>query len=119
MAQCVPLEAAFIRLFVSAVVIAIGMTCSRRIISSCKAVAQPKVFKRMLPACFLGTYLGIWFAQIGYKETSVAVATTLMCTSPLFAIPLVIVFVKQRVSGRALFGTVVTVLGVYFITSFG
>jgi drug/metabolite transporter (DMT)-like permease len=118
MVDCDPLEAAFIRLFVSAIIIAVGMTCGRRIVAASKGVLQLSVLKRLIPASMLGTYLGIWLAQIGYKETSVAVATTLMCTSPLFAIPLVIVFLKQRVSKRALIGTVVTILGVFLLTSY-
>ncbi len=46
------------------------------------------------------------------KYGGVAVATVLSSTSPLFAIPLGLLFLKERLSPRALVGAVVTVAGI-------
>jgi drug/metabolite transporter (DMT)-like permease len=114
--SCSPIEATFIRLAFSAVLIAFVMLCGRRLKDSFKEIFQKHNLRFLLPACFMGTYLGIWFSQIGYKHTSIAVATTLMSTCPLFAIPLVVIFLKQRVSFRAIVGTIITILGVCLLT---
>ena len=66
----------------------------------------------LVPAAMLGTWLGIWCSQIGFKYTSLAVATMLMSTGPLFAIPLVRFFDGHRISARAIWGTMVALLGI-------
>lgn len=113
--SCVPLEASFIRLSVSAGIIGGAMLLSRTLTTAYKDIARRDVVRWLVPACFLGTYLGIWFSQIAVKHTNVAVATTLMSTSPLFAIPLVVIFLRQRVSMRAVAGTLITILGVVLL----
>ena len=47
----------------------------------------------------------------GVKLADVAVAAVLSSTSPLFAIPLGLVFLGERLTTRAVFGTLVTVAG--------
>jgi drug/metabolite transporter (DMT)-like permease len=113
--QCDPLEASFIRLSVSAVFIAVSLSVGHKLWKAVKDIARRDRLKWLVPACFLGTYLGIWFSQVSFKHSSVAIATTLMATSPLFAIPIVVLFMRQRVSSRAILGTLLTVLGVVLL----
>lgn len=48
----------------------------------------------------------------GLKYAGVAVATVLSSTSPMFAIPLALLFLGERLAPRAILGSAVTVLGI-------
>ncbi|MDJ0619026.1 MAG: DMT family transporter [Calothrix sp. MO_192.B10] len=62
-------------------------------------------------AAFIGTYLGIWLQVTAIKFTETGIATTLLQTSPLFAIPLAILM-GEKVSWRAITGVLVTLGGI-------
>jgi len=61
---------------------------------------------------FFGPFLGVWLSLVAAKLTDVGVAATIMATSPVLVIPLVAVSEGYRPTPRALFGTVVAVVGV-------
>jgi drug/metabolite transporter (DMT)-like permease len=48
----------------------------------------------------------------GVKHAGVAVASVLSSTAPMFAIPLAVVFLGERLTTRALVGAAVTVAGI-------
>jgi uncharacterized membrane protein len=48
----------------------------------------------------------------GVRHAGVAVATVLSSTAPMFAIPLALVFLGERVTASAVIGTIVTVIGI-------
>lgn len=56
--------------------------------------------------------IGIWTSLISLKAISAAVASTLIATLPVTIIPFLIIFYKQKISFRAIFGAVITVIGV-------
>jgi drug/metabolite transporter (DMT)-like permease len=72
---------------------------------------SPKVLAVTFFASFIGTYLGIWLQQTAIKFTSVAIASTLIQTSPLFVLPLA-AWMGDKVSWRAVLGVVIAVCGV-------
>jgi drug/metabolite transporter (DMT)-like permease len=49
---------------------------------------------------------------VGVKHAGVAVTTVLSSTAPMFAIPLGMIFLGERLSAAAVLGTVVTVAGI-------
>lgn len=61
---------------------------------------------------FLGPFLGVVFSLISISRTSVAIAATLMATSPILMLPTVWIFFKEKLSWRAVAGAVVAVIGV-------
>lgn len=75
----------------------------------------------LVAATFLGTYLGIWLMNTGFLHTWVGVAATLNATSPIFVLPLVVLFLGERVSPRSTVGAFVAVAGValLFVTASG
>ncbi len=112
MEECTPLEATFVRLL-AATVFGIALFGSMgKLGTITSALRQKKNLAMLVPAAMLGTWLGIWCSQIGFKYTSIAVATMLMSTGPLFAIPLVRFFDGHRISARAIWGTMVALLGI-------
>lgn len=70
------------------------------------------VWQPLLLASVAGAFLGTWLSVEALKHTHTAVATTLSSISPLFAIPLAMVWERERVAAGAIFATVVATAGV-------
>jgi drug/metabolite transporter (DMT)-like permease len=62
-------------------------------------------------AAFCGTFLGIWLQQIAIKFTAAGIASTLLQSSPVFAIPLAM-WTGEKVSLRAVAGVVIAIAGI-------
>ncbi|MEZ4256779.1 MAG: DMT family transporter [Polyangiales bacterium] len=75
-------------------------------------VRDRRLAVRLTGAMFLGTYLGIWLVSAAIRYAPASVATTLSSTSPLFVLPLAVVFLRERVSVRAVLGTVLAIAGI-------
>ncbi len=58
---------------------------------------------------------GFWLSLLALKHIDAAIAGTLGATSPLFILPMSAAFLKEKLSIRAVFGTVVAVGGVALI----
>jgi drug/metabolite transporter (DMT)-like permease len=84
-----------------------------------KPLLDPFVFKRMLPAAFVGTYLALMFLQGGLKYTQASTATVLTQTSSLFIFILAVIFLKEPVNARRVVGLVVGMVGAAMITFMG
>ncbi|MGI9517559.1 MAG: DMT family transporter [Pirellulaceae bacterium] len=112
MRECSALEATFVRLLAAVVVAVIIFGATRRLKSTVQDILKRDNFKKLMPAAALGTWLGIWFSQIGFKYADVAIATMLMSTSPLFAIPLIRIFDGHSISLRAVIWTAVAIVGI-------
>lgn len=70
-------------------------------------------------ATFLGTYLGLWLSMASLQLTLAGIAATLTATSPIFVLPLARIFLKERLSMRAVFGALVAVAGVAVLALVG
>lgn len=111
-----PLWAALLRLIAGFIIIIIwALLPSQKNRFFVKTV---RLSKRILLSCFiaafLGTYLAIWLQQTAIKLTDVGIAATLMQTSPIFVIPIV-VLMGEKVSWRAIFGVIVTIIGIVIL----
>lgn len=80
-----------------------------------KPLTNPILLKRLLLAAFMGTFLGTWFCLLALKYTDASIATTLNSTSPLFILPLAFFFLKEKLTFRAIIGSVIAVAGVGLI----
>jgi drug/metabolite transporter (DMT)-like permease len=68
-------------------------------------------------SAFVGTFVGIWLAQFAIgRATSTAVATTLLATSPIFALPIGHWLGGEPVGARAVAGTLVACAGLSALT---
>ena len=106
-------EASFIRLLAAAVIGLLYALYRGHLAGWGRRVLARGTRSRLLPATLSGTYVGIWLSLIAYKHsTSAAVATTLTSLQPLFVLPLVWMFLGQKLSRRAVLGAAVAVLGV-------
>lgn len=76
---------------------------------------DPFVIKRMFPAAFVGTYLALVLLQGGLKYTQASTATVLTQTSTLFIFILAVVFLKEPVNLRRIFGVVLGLGGAVLV----
>lgn len=118
MEDCSPLQATFIRILTSAIVTLLLVGMQGKLKRLTGQILEPVNFRMILPATLIGTWLGIWFSQIAFKGTEVAIATTLLATSPLFAIPMVYVLHRQRTTWWTLVGTIIGLVGIYVVVKF-
>ncbi len=114
---CSPIEAAFIRISIAAVGTLIAVAVTGKLKQEMAKATRPDKLKLILPATAMGTWLGIWLSQVAFAHSPAAIAQTLLSTCPLFAIPIVWIYWKHRVTVLGAVGTVIGVLGIYLITS--
>lgn len=110
---CDALEATVIRVCVAAAGSLLSAIVARRLMPTMKAAFEVSALKSYGPAVICGPWLGIWMSQIAYRNTLLAIAITLTCTTPLFAMPLTRILYGHRITLRGLLGAVVALLGVY------
>jgi drug/metabolite transporter (DMT)-like permease len=76
-------------------------------------LATERTWLRVAGASVVGTYFGISLAQIGLARAhSTGVASTLLATSPIFALPLAHFTGVERITARTAFGGVLAVAGI-------
>jgi drug/metabolite transporter (DMT)-like permease len=61
---------------------------------------------------FFGPFLGVSFSLISVKYTEAGIASTIMALVPVFIIVPAVVFFKQKVTLREIFGAIISVTGV-------
>ncbi|MFZ1979435.1 MAG: DMT family transporter [Bacteroidota bacterium] len=66
----------------------------------------------MIMGAFFGPFLGVTFGLISISLTSVAVAATLMATTPIFILPLAHFFFHEKLTLRAVAGAFIAVAGI-------
>jgi drug/metabolite transporter (DMT)-like permease len=107
-----PIDATFVRILagVAGLVVYGGVRMELR--TWLAPFAKPRLLGVLVVASVIGTFFGIWFAQAALTHTTATVATILKGTTPIFILPLAIIFLKEKISPRAVVGAVVAVVGV-------
>jgi drug/metabolite transporter (DMT)-like permease len=108
-----PLTASWLRLGVGAAfVLGAGLVAgeARGWVAQLRA---PGLLARVLGASVVGTVCGIFLSQVALaRSSSGGVASTLLATSPLFALPIAHATGGDRITPRAAIGTLVAFVGV-------
>ena len=107
------LEATMIRLLVSGIATVLLLMIQKETRKSLISKFKSKYMKIIIPATAIGTWMGIWFSQLAYKNADLAVAQTLMATCPLFAIPVVWITFGHKATRIAIIGTTIALLGIW------
>jgi len=69
----------------------------------------------MFGGALLGPFLGVWLSLVAIQNTYIGIASTLMALPPIILIPLSHWIFKERITLRAILGTVVAITGVALI----
>jgi drug/metabolite transporter (DMT)-like permease len=73
--------------------------------------SSPGLWKIVLVATVVGTYVGNSLQQFSLKFTSAGVTQTLLSTSPLFVLPIA-VWMGEKISPRAVGGVLLALVGI-------
>ncbi len=74
--------------------------------------AQPRALRFILGGAIAGPFLGVWFSLIAVQNAPVGIASTMMSFTPIILIPLGRLFFNERITQRAIGGTILAVAGV-------
>lgn len=78
-------------------------------------IPSRRVTMLVVLAGFLGMSIGSVFYIVSFKYVGAAVGSVVASTSPLFAVPISLVFLKERVSRTGVVGIAVTIIGVFLV----
>jgi drug/metabolite transporter (DMT)-like permease len=67
---------------------------------------------------FIGTYTSVWLQQLSIQYAQVAIAQTLLSTSPLFILP-IIALRGEKLSFRAVIGAIIALAGIVLLFTRG
>jgi drug/metabolite transporter (DMT)-like permease len=110
-----PLWSTFIRLVGGIVILVIWLGVQRQSMRVLKPLLSRRLLMVVAGTAFFSTYLGIWLQQLSLKYAPAGVAQSLSATSPLFVIPIAVIFAGDKVSVRAVLGVLVAIAGVWLL----
>jgi drug/metabolite transporter (DMT)-like permease len=76
------------------------------------SLKKPAAMGQMTFGAFVGPFIGVTLFHAALQRVQTGVAQTITATIPVLIIPFVIVLYKEHVTRRAIFGSVMTVVGV-------
>lgn len=107
------LSGVLIRVIASAIIIWVAALFTRQAGQTVRAVqAQPQAFKQILIASLIGPVVGVFFSLVAIQFAEIGVASTLMSLPPIFLIPIGYYFFDEKITWRAVVGTIVALVGV-------
>jgi drug/metabolite transporter (DMT)-like permease len=106
-----PLWSALIRLGAGVVSLMMVVIGKPKVLRGWQQLGHKAVGIPLAGAAFLGTYLGIWFQQVGFKYAPAGIAQTLLATSPIFILGMARL-AGQKVSIQSWVGSAIALAGV-------
>jgi drug/metabolite transporter (DMT)-like permease len=102
-----------IRMLTAMIAIWIWTAFAREIRTTFQSLrANTTAVKHILAASFIGPFIGVWLSLVAIQFAKIGIASTLMALPPLFLIPIGYFFFKERITPRAIIGTVIALAGV-------
>jgi drug/metabolite transporter (DMT)-like permease len=77
-----------------------------------QAIRNRKAMAYTSLGSFFGPFLGVSFSLLAIQHTATGVASTIMAIVPVLIIPPSVIFLKERVNAKEIFGAVIAVTGV-------
>lgn len=82
-------------------------------------VRHTAVLGQLFVAVCVITFGGFWLTVVAFKYSTVTVASSLIATEPLFILPLSALFLRERITTRAVTGAAVATAGVVVLCTSG
>jgi drug/metabolite transporter (DMT)-like permease len=73
---------------------------------------HPEALRSVAGGAVVGPFIGVWLSLIAVQLTELGIAATLMGLTPIFLLPISRILFKEKISARAIAGTVTAVSGV-------
>jgi len=109
------LSASLIRVSVAAVVIWLWALAQGQVRPTIEGLRNQRACWALLGGSVIGPFIGMTLSLAAVQLTHVGIASTLMSLSPVLLLPLVHWIFKERISQRAIVGTVAAMVGVAMI----
>ena len=111
------IQAIFIRILWGTSGLLIGGLVTRQLGAWLSPLKKTGLMKKLFMAVSITLFGGFWLSHVALKYIDVSVANTLNSTAPLFAVPLAVIFLKEKVSAKAVIGTVISICGIILLIS--
>jgi len=109
------LSATLIRMMVAAGGVWLLALIKGQVKATRRAMVGRKVWLPVVGGTLTGPFLGVWCSMIAVQGAPVGIASTLMALSPILLVPLEHWFFGEKVSARAIAGTIVALAGAAII----
>ncbi|MCK4765534.1 MAG: DMT family transporter [Candidatus Aminicenantes bacterium] len=100
-----------IRVTAAALCIVLISVFRRDLTSHLKKLKDKKALIQIFFASCFGPVFGVVFSLYAIAHTEIGIASTLMSLAPLFLLPLSRIFFKEKITPRALIGTIIALAG--------
>jgi drug/metabolite transporter (DMT)-like permease len=105
------MEGTFLRLFFGFAGMLVAGLVRRELRNWLVPLGQAGLRWRFLFAVVVVTFGGFWLSLDAIKRLDVSIANTLLATEPVFALPLAVIWLRERATGAAVVGAVVALCG--------
>jgi drug/metabolite transporter (DMT)-like permease len=106
------LPASFLRMLSACIMIWLFAMIRGKLIDTASAFKTRSAMLFTLGGAVFGPFLGVWTSLIAVARIPAGIAATLNGTTPIWIIPSVVIYYKEKVSLRALLGAIIAVGGV-------
>lgn len=73
---------------------------------------NPKALRFIFGGAVAGPFVGVWLSLVAVQNAPVGIASTLTSLAPVILIPLGYIFFRERITARAIVGTVFAIAGI-------
>ena len=74
--------------------------------------SQPQAALTIMGGALTGPFLGVWMSLVAIQLTRIGIASTLMALPPILLLPIGYYVFKERITRRAIIGTLLAIMGV-------
>lgn len=110
--QTSALQATFVRMLAGMLGMLLFGLITRQLAGDLAPLANPRLAGRFVISVCVVTFGGFWLSLVAIQHMDVAIASTLNSTEPLFVLPLAALVLKERITRRAVLGSLATVAGI-------
>ena len=115
--DCDPAAATFIRVLGGMAGYLVLVTLLGRWPAMLATLRQPRLMAILSGGALVGPYLGVTLYLVALRRCPAGVVATIVATMPVLILPFAIVLYREKVSLRAVFGAVLSVVGVALLMS--
>lgn len=110
-----PLSGVLMRIIIATLIMWVLAIFSGKIKDTLKGFENKSATKNIVAGSIVGPTLGVWLSMVAVQLIPVGIASTLMATRPVMLLPLSKWFYKEKISLRAIGGTIFALIGVAII----
>jgi drug/metabolite transporter (DMT)-like permease len=110
------IQATFIRMLAGTVGVFLYGAGTKQVSGWFKPFRESKLIGKFVGAVTVVTFGGFWLGMVSFKYTSVAIASTLTSTEPVFGLIIAAIVFGERIRRFAVVGTAITLLGVVLLS---